>query len=101
MVKLKDYNDFKKTLHDKNPPTEWQEGLKALWFDAKGDWQASHDIAQDLDTTLGSWLHGYLHRKEGDNFNVGYWYRRAQKEFPKISLAEEHERITIFALTGN
>ena len=25
----------------------------------------------------GSWVHAYLHRKEGDLCNAGYWYRRA------------------------
>ncbi len=26
----------------------WPEGLQALWYDAKGNWNASHDIAQDM-----------------------------------------------------
>ncbi|MGB6151128.1 MAG: hypothetical protein WBG48_03985, partial [Pricia sp.] len=60
---------------------------------------ASHDIAQDIDTALGSWIHAYLHRKEGDEFNAGYWYRRARREFPKISLGEEHREITEFVLS--
>ena len=55
-----------------------------MWFDVKGDWEASHNIAQDMHDDNGSWIHAYLHRKEGDKFNAGYWYRRARK---KISLA--------------
>jgi hypothetical protein len=27
----------------------------------------------------GSWVHAYLHRKEGDQGNAAYWYRRAGK----------------------
>jgi len=27
----------------------------------------------------GSWVHAYLHRKEGDHDNAAYWYRRAGK----------------------
>jgi len=26
-----------------------------------------------------AWVHGYLHRLEGDEGNPGYWYRRAQR----------------------
>lgn len=26
-----------------------------------------------------SWVHAYLHRKEGDQGNAAYWYGRAQK----------------------
>lgn len=98
MAKPNNYDDFKSTLQNGAPATEWPEALKALWFDAKNDWKASHDIAQDVDTTLGSWIHAYLHRKEGDEFNAGYWYRRAQREFPKISLDEEHRGITEYVL---
>ena len=27
----------------------------------------------------GSWVHAYLHRKEGDQSNAAYWYNRAGK----------------------
>jgi hypothetical protein len=27
----------------------------------------------------GAWVHAYLHRKEGDQDNAGYWYKRAGK----------------------
>lgn len=27
----------------------------------------------------GSWVHAYLHRKEGDHGNAAYWYSRAGK----------------------
>ena len=27
----------------------------------------------------GSWVHAYLHRKEGDQGNAAYWYSRAGK----------------------
>ena len=51
--------------------------LHALWHDAHGDWNRAHSIAQDLDTPDAAWVHGYLHRKEGDISNAGYWYHRA------------------------
>lgn len=85
----KTYLEFEKSLELSNVPKEWPDGLKSAWYDAKGDWEASHNIAQDMHNTLGSWLHAYLHRKEGDRFNAGYWYRLAKKEYPTITLDEE------------
>ena len=85
----KNYLEFEKSLELSAVPKEWSDGLKSVWYDAKGDWEASHNIAQDMHNTLGSWLHAYLHRKEGDRFNAGYWYRLAKKEYPTITLDEE------------
>jgi hypothetical protein len=51
--------------------------VRALWHDATGDWDQAHNLAQDVDTAEGAWVHAYLHRKEGDPGNAGYWYRRA------------------------
>lgn len=94
----KNYNEFQDSLSDRNPQENWPEGLKALWYDAKNDWEGSHDIAQEMHNDLGSWIHGYLHRKEGDEFNAGYWYRKVGKPFPKISLEEEFQELVEFAL---
>ncbi|PIB37795.1 hypothetical protein [Maribacter sp. 4G9] len=94
----KDYAEFEATLAGFQPLSDWPEGLKALWFDAKGDWQASHNIAQDMHNQLGSWIHAYLHRKEGDRFNAGYWYRQANKPFSKLSLEDELREIVEYVL---
>lgn len=94
----KDYSDFQDFLSEQTPPNDWPEALKALWYDAKGDWEGSHDIAQEMHDDLGSWIHAYLHRKEGDEFNSGYWYRRAGKSFPKISLEKELKELVEFVL---
>lgn len=80
---------FKSTLVEIHPPKEWSEPLRALWYAAKGDWESSHDIAQEIHSPMGSWIHAYLHRVEGDKWNAGYWYDRAGKSFPAISLEEE------------
>ncbi len=53
--------------------------LLALWHDAQGDWARAHEVAQDVESSNGAWVHAYLHRKEGDAFNAAYWYRRAGK----------------------
>ena len=63
--------------------------LRALWEDAKGNWEGAHEWAQKEDTSSGAWVHAYLHRKEGDPGNASYWYRRAGRPFPKSSLEAE------------
>ncbi|TDS15296.1 hypothetical protein DFQ03_1937 [Maribacter caenipelagi] len=97
----KTYLEFEKSLEFSTVPKEWSDGLKSIWYDAKGDWEASHNIAQDMHNTLGSWLHAYLHRKEGDRFNAGYWYRLAKKEYPTITLDEELKVIVEYIITNN
>lgn len=92
------YTEFQETLENNSPLPNWPEGLKSLWYEARGDWGASHDIAQDLHTELGSWIHAYLHRKEGDEWNAGYWYRQANRPFSKLSLDEELQEIVEFVL---
>ena len=75
-MKIRSYKEFQDSLGNNSPDEDWSEALKALWFDAKGDWESSHTIAQ-----------------EGDEFNASYWYRRAEKPFPKISVDAEHQEI--------
>jgi hypothetical protein len=38
-------------------------------------------------------VHAYLHRKEGDLANAGYWYRRVGRKAATVPLAEEWETI--------
>ena len=84
---------FLKSLESAAPDPAWPDGLRALWFDARGDWEASHDIAQEIPGTEGSRLHAYLHRKEGDRWNAEYWYGRAGTAFPGHSLEVEFETL--------
>ena len=56
---------------------EFDGALLALWWDAKGNWEKAHGIAQDVAGADGAWVHAYLHRKDGDLGNAGYWYRQA------------------------
>jgi len=88
------FEEFKASLNEGQPPKEINQLLKALWHDAKGDWEVSHSIAQDIPSNEGSWVHAYLHRKEGDNGNASYWYIRAGRTMPKVSLDEEWVEIT-------
>lgn len=68
--------------------------LRALWHDAHGDWQKAHEAAQaDERDPASAWVHAYLHRKEGDAFNAGYWYRRAGKPVFVGGLEDEWREI--------
>jgi hypothetical protein len=80
---------FKKTLAGDGPP-ELSHALRALWWDAKGDWNKAHACAQaDEESPAGTWVHAYLHRKEGDLSNAGHWYRRAGRPVATTSLEAE------------
>lgn len=93
-----DFEAFKESLQAGHPPAAWPEPLRALWYDGIGDWEAAHHLAQDIPGATGSWIHAYLHRKEGDRWNAGYWYNRAGRPFPAMSLAEEFEALVRFVL---
>lgn len=86
------FQAFKDSITAKNQP-KTSDLLLALWHDAHGDWEAAHNIAQDIHTRDGAWLHAYLHRKEGDQWNAGYWYRQAGKPVFTGSLDEEWEQL--------
>lgn len=84
------FDVFKKTLSDKSPP-KVNDYLLALWYDAKGDWEHSHNIIQDIETKEAAHIHAYLHRKEGDVWNADYWYARAGLKRPSTSIETEWE----------
>ena len=67
---------------DAKPPAELKAALLALWHDARGDWTTAHGLAQEEDDDRGAWVHAYLHRKEGDAENAGYWYAKAGRSRP-------------------
>lgn len=87
------FDEFKATLKDPAPPEKISVLLKALWYDGKGDWDKSHDIAQDINTSDGSLIHAYLHRKEGDPGNAMYWYLRANASMPQMTLQQEWDSL--------
>jgi hypothetical protein len=84
---------FRNSLAHAEPPPTLHLALRALWFDAKGDWDAAHAAAQADDGGAGDWVHAYLHRKEGDAGNAAYWYRRARKPFFSASFDAEWQEI--------
>ena len=74
---------------DSKPPTGLSPEAKALWFTKKGDWEAAHGIAQDIETPIGSWIHALLHLIEGDLGNARYWFAEAGRPVKKPSQIDE------------
>ncbi len=81
--------EFQATLANDAPGNDWPRLLQAMWWDARADWEQAHSIAQDEESSDGSWVHAYLHRKEGDLGNASYWYRRAERPVFSGTMQEE------------
>lgn len=92
--------EFKGTLSQLKPSPGTGVLLQSLWYDAKGDWEAAHNIAQDINTDDGSWVHAYLHRKEGDSGNASYWYHKAKRKMPSYDLSREWDEIVTTFLSA-
>jgi hypothetical protein len=86
-------DEFRASLSADAPPPGLSAPLHALWHDAHGDWDTAHTIAQDVGDDTGAWVHAYLHRKEGDLGNAGYWYRRARRPESRAPLDREWAEI--------
>jgi hypothetical protein len=82
-------NEFRASLSNAGPPPGLTPALQALWTDGHGDWDGAHRIAQDIEGPTGAWVHAYLHRKEGDIGNAGYWYRLAGRPVAIGTLDDE------------
>ena len=86
-----DFETFNKSLSAAAPPAGVTIYLQSLWYDGKGDWEQAHTIIQDIEDKTASWIHAYLHRKEGDKWNAQYWYTKAGKPMPSNTLQQEWE----------
>ena len=84
---------FRVSLTASSPPANLSLALAGLWWDAKGDWTRAHESAQQDEGPAGSWVHAYLHRKEGDASNAAYWYSRCGRRPSKASLQQEWDEI--------
>jgi hypothetical protein len=84
---------FTESINSNTPPPGSTVYLQAMWYDAKGDWHKAHSLVDSLHDETACWVHAYLHRKEGDAGNAGYWYRNAGEQFPAVSLQQEWEQI--------
>jgi len=68
---------------------DWNNILKALYYDKQGDWSRAHEIVDGHPGRANAHMHAYLHRKEGDDWNARYWYRQAGQPVYQGSLDEE------------
>ncbi|MFV2093014.1 MAG: hypothetical protein ACC634_08015, partial [Hyphomicrobiales bacterium] len=84
-----DVEQFRVTLGEDVPPPGLDGCLLALWHVAKGNWDIAHGYAQNAATGEGSWVHGYIHRVEGNAGNARYWYDHAGREFRDPPPADE------------
>lgn len=48
-----------------------------LWLRV-GEIDVPHGMVQDSKTDVGSYLHGVVHRMEGDYWNAKYWFRQVR-----------------------
>ena len=85
---------FKASIAADTPPAATSSALQALWYDAKGQWDKAHKLAQQEPDPIGAWVHAYLHRVEGDENNADYWYKRADKPHNKAELSAEWDEIS-------
>lgn len=81
--------EFRSSLKNDEPPSDLPPLPEALWWDAKGNWVRAHEIAQDIQSAEAAWVHAYLHRKQGDASNAGYWYGQAGKPFCSLDIEAE------------
>ena len=73
---------------ESSPPAELSPELRALWLTKAGRWEEAHEIAQEIPSKTGMWIHGLLHAIEGDFGNSGYWFERAGRPALKKSEIE-------------
>lgn len=67
--------------------------LQALEAEQTGDWKRAHELVQDMVTAEAAWVHAYLHRVEGDEWNAEYWYNRAARPVCSSSLSGEWDQL--------
>ena len=95
---MKTLTEFKQSLNLDSPANGLSVQLKSLWYDGKGDWPQAHAQVDQLSDQQSAWVHAYLHRKEGDIWNADYWYSKARKKRPDVSLKEEWEGLVMHFL---
>lgn len=93
-----DIGQFKDSVEKDSFPEFHSPLLQALWLERRGEWDKAHSIVQQIPTKLGSWVHAYLHRVEGDLGNARYWYRRAGRKESDLPHWEEWEEIAEYLL---
>ncbi|WP_286775346.1 MULTISPECIES: hypothetical protein [Sphingobacterium] len=76
-----------------SPLQHWTAVQKSLWYDLKGNWKTAHGLIDQFGGTDAAHVHAYLHRKEGDQWNAEYWYRRAKQNVYRGNLDDEWKEL--------
>jgi len=87
------FEEFSRSLQENTPPDTVDAVLQALWHAGSGDWDRAHRGVQAIAGADAAWVHAWLHRQEGDDWNADYWYRRAGRSRSPLSLEEEWSAI--------
>lgn len=75
---------------DMAPLAEALESLRDGGFTVGPQWERAHEIAQAREGDPAyDWLHALCHRIEGDDWNAGYWYRRAGRPVSRETFEQE------------
>lgn len=86
-------------LTDAAPPSGLSPEAQTLWLIKAHRWEEAHQIAQDIPSRTGSWLHALLHLIEGDEGNAGYWFARANRPaVPRSGIDREWENLAALIL---
>jgi hypothetical protein len=88
-----DAAQFKSSLANASPPAGLSAAVEALWWDAKGDWTRAHDLVNEQESPNTMAVHAYLHRKEGEQWNAEYWYKRSGVSFRRPALDAEWQAL--------
>ena len=70
------------------------QSLSAVYVHLVFSTKDRRPFLRDLATRAA--LHAYLHRKEGDLSNAGYWYRRAGRRMPDTTLDAEWDALVAY-----
>jgi hypothetical protein len=60
--------------------------LRSLLLLQAGEFERSHSIVQEMTGLEAAYIHGMIHRVEGDYSNAKYWFRQAQRNTPPTSI---------------
>ena len=73
---------FESSLHDllKQSPSLAGTGVEAALWLRLGLIDRAHEIVQDGKRGTAAYLHGVVHRLEGDYWNSKYWFRQVRDE---------------------
>ncbi len=84
--------EFHRSLAKRTPPSGLSPALTAPWWAGTDDWNKAHELVMGEDSADCARGHAYPHRVEGDRDNARYWYRRAGREPPSLTLPRQRGR---------